>query len=171
MRPLPTEVEQKATEALADAFRREGHTVSFPPRPTEDKPDKLIQLGSSLVACECTQIPPSYVYKHHNQKTRESDWNGLDLKCTIWPNEPHVWLADAISKKSPLVPDYLSRTSAKEAWLLVHSPTESNQSFIQHDEEWVLRALRHGANVNHKQNILLVIRFIASKSQRSQHSR
>lgn len=148
MRQTPTEAEKEAAEALAEVFRRDGHTVEFPPRATQDKPDIMIKVGGALVACECTQIPPSGIYHPHVKRSHRSDWAGLDLQSRIWPNEPHIWIADAISTKGPRVQEYFSRTSAKSAWLLVHSPLEPNQFFIRHDKEWVLRALRYGARAN-----------------------
>lgn len=148
MRQQPTKAEQGAEKALAEAFKKEGHSVYLPERETKDKPDILIEIAGVRIACECTQIPPSYIYQYQHKRASGKDWQGQDLICESWPIEPHMWIADAIEKKARLVPDYLNRTSAKEPWLLIHSPPESNQSLVAYDKEWFLRALRHGALMN-----------------------
>lgn len=147
MRDEPTEAEVLASRALAEAFKNEGHSVNFPERDKYDKPDILIEIAGIRIACECTQIPPSYIYQYQHKKVKQEDWNGSKILSSTWPNEPHQWFADAIEKKARLVPDYLVRTGAKEAWLLIHAPPQVTQSFLDHEQEWVLWALRHGAKM------------------------
>ena len=147
MRDRPTKVEELCAEALSEAFKKEGHSVSFPDREKKDKPDILIEIAGVRVACECTQIPPSYIYQFQHKHYTKEEWPDGELLSTTWPNEPHEWVADAISKKTPLVAGYLTRTGAKEAWLLLHSPPESNQFFIEYEKTWIPWALRHGAKM------------------------
>lgn len=147
MRDEPTESEELISRALAEAFENEGHSVSFPERDKNDKPDILIEIAGVRIACECTQIPPSYIYQFQHKKNKTTDWDGNSLLSSTWPNEPHQWVAEAIKKKIKLVPDYLSRTSSTEAWLVVHSPPQVTQSFIDECKEWILRALHHGAKM------------------------
>ncbi|MBV6641326.1 MAG: hypothetical protein KI791_11430 [Cyclobacteriaceae bacterium] len=147
MRKEPTKAEKLSAEALSRAFIQDGHDVKFPQRTTQDKPDILIEIDNILIACECTQIPPSYIYQFHQKKHKKTDWNDKEILSITRPNEPHYWLADAINKKSEKVPGYLSRTNAKFAWLLVHSPVEKNQFFIK-NRSWIIEALKHGAHIN-----------------------
>lgn len=148
MRSEPTKAEKQAAKALANAFRSEGHAVVFPPRDLEDKPDILVDVANVRVACECTQIPPSYIFGDLNKRRSDGDWEGADLLSVYWPNEPHQWIAEAIAKKTPLVPEYLARTGAREAWLLVHPPLGDDQFLVPSEQEWVAWALSHGSKMH-----------------------
>jgi len=147
MRPTPTQAERLAIEALLDAYRADGHEVHLPPRDFHDKPDLLVEVSGFLVACECTQLPSSYIFQNMYKRGSPDRWRGKDVLSMVWPNEPHQWVVEAIKKKSKLVPSYLQSTAAKEAWLLLHSPVEMNQAFISSDLEWTKWALRHGCKM------------------------
>lgn len=145
MRKLPTDAEKQSAQALAEAFRKEGHSVSFPEREHDDKPDILMEIGGFLIACECTQIPPEYIYQFMHKKYGEHVWRDDESLSILWPNEPHQWIADAIRKKAALAPSYLQRTGASEAWLLVHPPTEITQFLLNSELPWILHALAAGS--------------------------
>ncbi|CAD5374403.1 hypothetical protein RA210_U550002 [Rubrivivax sp. A210] len=145
-RPAPTAAETEASAALAAAFRREGHQVLFPERERSDRPDLLFEINGIRIACECIQIPPKYIYSFHHKHFRDSDWRGNQLLSTLWPNEPHQWAAEAVRKKNALIPQYVRSTGAREVWLLLHSPPQSNQFFVNAANTWIPWALRHGAN-------------------------
>lgn len=150
MRIEPTEAEKTCVEALLQAFRNQGHAAERIPRPVEDRPDALLRVGGVLVACECVQIPPEYIFKQLHKKHPPSAWKGRSVLSSLWPNEPHQWVADAVKKKSVLHQSYLESTGANESWLLVHTPVQPNQAFLDGSKEWIQWAVRHGAKmVNH----------------------
>jgi len=147
MRPSPTRAELSSVAALIAAVEADGHSVRRVERTSQDKPDALLEIAGFRVACECIQIPPAYIYKQLHRRHLPEEWEGRDLLCISWPNEPHQWVAEAVARKTALVPDYLKRTGAFEAWLLIHTPTEVTQFFVNAEHEWLPWALRHGAKM------------------------
>lgn len=148
MRHEPKPAEDASITALVNAFRRDGHTALRIPRRIEDKPDALLEIGGVRIACECIQVPPEYIYKHHHIRHQPSAWGGKEILSFLWPNEPHQWVAEAVTRKARLWPSYQALTDARAAWLLIHSPIEPNQFFLDGAEKWIQWALRHGAKMN-----------------------
>lgn len=144
MRNLPTESELLIRDAIKHTSEKEGYKINFPERDQHDKPDLLFEIGEVRVACECTQIPPSYIYQY---RFKTESWDGFDFLSTTYPNEPHQWAKDAVEKKAKLIESYIKRTNAHEAWLVIHLPHQENQFFLNHEEEWVKWALRHGTKL------------------------
>lgn len=147
MRTEPTDAEKLSLAALKQAFIDQGHTAETVPREVEDKPDALLRVGGVLVACECIQIPPAYILQHLHKRRPAADWKGKAVLSELWPNEPHQWVAEAIRKKAALHDGYLASTSAKEVWLLVHTPVEENQALLDGSQDWTQWAVRHGAKM------------------------
>lgn len=147
MRAEPTDVEKISVAALKQAYVDQGHAVETVPREIEDKPDALLRVGGVQVACECIQIPPAYILQHLHKQHPAADWKGKSLLSSVWPNEPHQWVAEAIRKKAALHSSYLASTSAKESWLLVHTPVQANQALLDGSQEWTQWASRHGAKM------------------------
>jgi len=147
MRPHQTAGEASSVTALVEAFRQRGHQAEVVPRAVQDRPDALLKIEGHTVACECIQIPPSSILQHLHRRPKTSDWQGKAILSRVWPNEPHQWLAEAIRKKSALVPAYLTATGASEAWLLVHTAPEHAQFFLDTSREWIQFAVRHGADM------------------------
>ena len=147
MRTEPTDAEKMSLAALKQAFINQGHAVEAVHREVEDKPDALLCVGSVLVACECIQIPPSYIFQHLHKQYPAAAWKGKSVLSLVWPNEPHQWVAEAIQKKAALHSTYLAATSANDSWLLVHTPVEANQALLDGSQEWTQWAVRHGAKM------------------------
>jgi hypothetical protein len=147
MRPHQTAGEASSIAALIEAFHQGGHRAELVPRAIQDRPDALLKIAGHAVACECIQIPPSSILQHLHRRPRASDWQGESILSRVWPNEPHQWVAEAIRKKSALVPGYLTATGASEAWLLVHTAPEQSQFFLDTSKEWIQFAVRHGASM------------------------
>jgi len=147
MRSTPTTAEQRSVEALIAAFKADNHSVSVVERKIQDRPDALLEIDNIRIACECVQIPPAYIFRQLHQHHQEKDRHSKDLICSSWPNEPHQWMAAAVRKKTLLIPHYLNRTGASEAWLLVHTPANDTKFFINSDDKWLPWALRHGTKM------------------------
>lgn len=147
MRKNPTPAEDASIAALVKAFQKNGHAIGRVPRAVEDKPDALLEVGGIRIACECIQIPPEYIYKFQHTLHQPSAWEGKEILSFIWPNEPHQWVAEAVVKKARLWPSYRASTGAQLPWLLLHSPFELQQFFLDGSKEWILWALRHGAKM------------------------
>jgi hypothetical protein len=147
MRKNPTPAEDASIAALVKAFQNDGHAANRVPRPLEDKPDALLEVGGVRIACECIQIPPEYIYKSNHTLYQPSAWEGKEILSFMWPNEPHQWVVEAVSKKARLWPSYHASTGAQLPWLLLHSPFEPKQFFLDGSKEWILWALRHGAKM------------------------
>lgn len=147
MRAEPTDAEKTSLAALKQAFVEQGHAIETVPREVEDKPDALLRVGGVLVACECIQIPPAYILQHLHKQHPTADWKGKSVLSSVWPNEPHQWVAAAIQKKATLHSSYLASTSAKESWLLVHMPVQANQALLDGSQEWTQWAVRHGSKM------------------------
>lgn len=147
MRREPSPAEEASVAALVSAFLRDGRLAAIIPREISDKPDALLEVAGVRIACECIQVPPQYIYQHHCKHFPADAWSGKDILSIVWPNEPHHWVAEAIRKKSKLHAGYLQATGATESWLLIHSPLEPTQSFLDGSKEWIQWALRHGAKM------------------------
>lgn len=144
MRSEPKPVEIASINALLEAFRKEGHNAERIPRDVEDKPDGLLQFQNCRIACECIQIPPEYIFKYMHTRIPLQDFQGINLVSRTWPFEPHEWVARAILKKAQFVDEYIKRTDAQHAWLIVHAPIEHNQNFIDSKRDWIRQAVVHG---------------------------
>jgi hypothetical protein len=147
MRPEPTKAEEESITALLQAFLEQGNSAERIHRSVEDKPDALLRVGGVLIACECIQIPPAYILRHLHKRQPLAAGNSKDMVSLIFPNEPHQWVAEAIRKKAGLHASYLASTSAKESWLVVHTPVELNQGFLNGAQAWVQWAVRHGSKM------------------------
>lgn len=147
MRKNPTPTEYESIAALVESFKRDGHACNRIQRSIEDKPDALLEVGGVRIACECIQIPPAYIYKFHHTLHPPSAWGGKDILSFLWPNEPHQWVAEAVAKKARLWPSYRASTGAQLPWLLIHSPSQPKQFFLDGSKEWFLWALRHGTKM------------------------
>lgn len=146
MRKTETPVERASLELLA----RHLAAAAGGPRLVEDrvfdKPDGLFRTEVLTFACECTQIPPSYIYRHFAGKDKNDPRESGAIKSTCWPLEPHIWIRDAIAAKSQLAQSYKSSTNADEVWLLIHTPPKSGRDFVDLDKEWIRRAISFGAS-------------------------
>lgn len=147
MRRKTTPGEDASIEALLAAFRDDRHIVQRIARPTEDRPDALLEIDGMRIACECVQVPPDYIYAGEHAVHSLSKWDGRDILSFLWPNEPHQWIADAIRKKNKRWQEYLSATGAQLCWLLVHAPLQPDQNFLDGTKQWIQSALRHGTKM------------------------
>lgn len=149
MRSQPTQAEKSITEELLSLLTESGNRVDIIERETHDRPDILFLLNGAPIACECIQIPSEYIYRNMFRKIKDGDKNAN--YSFIWPNEPHSWMTAAIKNKSVKIEEYKRETAAKEVWLAVHAPPQINQAFLDSDEQWVKRALKHGSKcVDHE---------------------
>ncbi|MBE0547336.1 MAG: hypothetical protein IH627_06740, partial [Rubrivivax sp.] len=141
MRKEETPLERASLQLLAT------HLASTKDKPqlvndrVSDKPDGLFQTESSLFACECTQIPPSYIYRHFAGKDKSQSRPEGEIKSVCWPLEPHIWVRDAIIAKQKLIDSYQVRTNADEVWLLIHTPPKSGRDFVDLDKSWISDAI------------------------------
>lgn len=143
MRPLPTEAELAIREAITNELKKIGHSVYFPERDKHDKPDLLFEVNGVIIACECTQIPPKYIFEHEFKADR---WDGFDLFSATYPNEPHYWAEEAIKKKNSLIESYIKNTNCSQVWLVLHSPAKNTQSFLKYHPTWIRHAILVGSN-------------------------
>jgi hypothetical protein len=126
MRRQPTAAEQHAQTQLFAYLLRQGAPAKQVNREVSDRPDLAFDWGEKRIACECVQIPDSdiirWLYKRHAELV--ADESVVRCLATIWPIEPHSWVAQAIKSKDGLVPEYRNAIKSDEVWLYIHAHDE-----------------------------------------------
>jgi hypothetical protein len=123
MRSEPTAAEQEAQSQLFRYLFLEGTPAKLIERDLNDRPDLAFELKDKRIACECVQIPDSSIIRWHHKRHAELTADPSLVRClaTIWPIEPHSWVAQAIKSKVHMVAEYRAAINADETWLYIHA--------------------------------------------------
>lgn len=133
-RPIRKPDESWAIDLLLGALGSESCEWHEPADAPTDSPDLSLSGPRGLrVACEITQIGLSEWFRWQNDKRLQLGANKLDEAAV--PREIDLWLANAITSKAPLAPDYLANASASEVWLLVHGGMNKLFDFFNLDDK------------------------------------
>lgn len=116
-RPARTTHEMFAIESLRGLLENKGYDLTDDHSIT-DAPDWSFSLNNEKIACECSLLSLEKVMRwSHKKRVFERD-KIYQIKI---PNEPHLWLAQILAKKSPKVPRYKASSNSTKAWLVVHT--------------------------------------------------
>jgi len=130
MRAVRTPDEQAAIDAVAKALRREGNAVEDD-QAFSDRPDWVFSLNGTRIAAECRCINLEALMKWGNDTRRLVPGKCYEI---VIPNEPHLWLQQAVLEKEPKAEEYRANSHAEQLWLIAHSELRTPLPFFPCDE-------------------------------------
>lgn len=134
MRSQRTPHEDCAIAAVKALLDEQGHDVIEIPDIT-DKPDAALVVDGKTVALECRAYTPERLLRLHGLMKLPPAVHQVYV-----PLEPHLWIQRAVQDKAPKVEEYLERSGASVAWLVVHSAGLFNFASLYNEGfDWVFK--------------------------------
>jgi hypothetical protein len=143
----PTEAERVTGDALVCHLRDLGRRVADFEH--GDRPDLRFRVDGELIGCECVQIPPDRILKRVHARFKQVGESvrakGFGAVRIIWPQEPHVWVREAIRQKSSLLSEYRKNSGCDRISLLIHAPISETDRTIRYKNESVMQMIGFAA--------------------------
>jgi len=114
MRTIRKPSEELAIDLLKKSLESRYDSVKED-RTYTDRPDAVFIVDGKRIAVECRIVTPERIMEFHGI-TLQAD----ALYQAFMPSEPHIWVRNAVSAKSPYAEVYKKRSDASEAWLVLH---------------------------------------------------
>jgi hypothetical protein len=142
-RSSPTLAELSVGHALGTHLAAAGHVLSV--LSFEDRPDLRVSIDGQLSGFELVQIPPRRVMELVHTRFKQLKGEGASLIRVVWPQEPDLWVENAIRDKQSKLSAYRRNLGSERVSLVIHTPVGLKEPLVRIANPAVMSLIRSAA--------------------------
>jgi hypothetical protein len=142
-RANPTPAELSVGGALSTHLQAAGHVLTG--LRIEDRPDLRVFVDGQLTGFELVQVPPRKVMELVHTRFKQLNGAGAAVIRVVWPQEPHLWVENAIREKHSKLGAYRRNLGSERVSLLIHTPVGLKEPLVRVGNPAVMSLIRSAA--------------------------